>query len=120
MPKALKSAIFRTEPWGWEIALYHGNSNTFTKHVKRQFSIDVDLEGSLGQTLFKENYPVIIWVESIKNIPTLVHELMHAVFKILGTRGVSLCSESEEAYTYTMSRLLHDVLMTKKWKDIKA
>lgn len=65
-----------------------------------------------------EGYPVVIWIRDIKNIATLVHELMHAVFFIFRDRGIVLTRESEEAYTYTTAHLLRKIMAQKKWKSV--
>lgn len=41
----------------------------------------------------------------------VVHELLHAVFYILSTRGLSLEDASEEAYTYLMGYLMKQFLI---------
>lgn len=60
----------------------------------------------------------LIWLKEFNGTPenyaTLVHEVMHYVFCRLGSFGMKLCEESEEAYTY-----LVDSTITKILKGIK-
>lgn len=42
-----------------------------------------------------------------------LHEVMHCVFHILRVRGLPLCDESEEAYTYLAQHLYEEILAMK-------
>lgn len=44
-------------------------------------------------------------------LPVFCHELLHAVFMILGRRGLQLTTDSEEAYTYLFEELMEKALL---------
>lgn len=62
-----------------------------------------------------EGKPVMVWVHDIRDVATLVHELIHAVWGMMRYRGVTYNHEGEEAYTYTLESLLRKILAQKKW-----
>lgn len=116
-PDYIKFAIFKTPPWNCDVSVAYGSPELFTKFALEAYNFKCEIYG-LGHTFTETGMPVVIFVEDLKHIPTLVHELMHAVFFILGDRGVGYCAESEEAFTYTVGQLLTDVLACKIWKKV--
>jgi len=46
---------------------------------------------------------------NVYNLSIISHECLHLTFKILNHRGVELCHESEEAYTYLHQFLFNEV-----------
>jgi hypothetical protein len=113
----LKFASFDTLPWHWEVGVAYGPPDKFETFAKEAFNVSINAFGK-GHCYVQEGVPVILWVEFIDDTPTLVHELMHAVFGILQGRGLQHCAESEEAYTYTVGQLLTDILACKTWKKV--
>ena len=81
-----------------------------------EFSTDVNQLGVYIQSLtdFKEiGVRRLIWVKDYKkgnlnHLGALTHEIMHYVHRTLKDKGMTLCSESEEAYTYLMEYTLKE------------
>jgi hypothetical protein len=48
----------------------------------------------------------------------LVHELLHVVFGVLESRGIRLCRDTEETYTYTAQHLFDTVRLQQQWELI--
>ena len=66
-----------------------------------------DFDGAAALTFdFQEGKPGIIWLESAtfdpEDIGIINHELLHATINTMNYSGVSLSSESAEAYTYQL------------------
>jgi len=82
-----------------------------------------------GQTLdlvIDGKLTIFFWFNE-KDATAIVHELAHAMFKSLRSRGVGLSEESEESYCYLLSFLYEEVLkelspnkknLTKKKKQV--
>lgn len=115
----LKTKMFDVEPWGCIILFYYGDGKEFERFAKKKFDLDIEANGLLGITSFDDDLPTIVWVNKIENVPTICHELLHAVSHILRSRGVEHIKETEEVYAYTMSELLRRILSTKKWNNVK-
>lgn len=115
----MKQAFFMVMPWKWEIGIFHGGTAAdFAAVLKREFDEDLgDISGSQGFCCRKPGQPVLVWVHSLKDTPTLVHELMHATFGIVSGRGVTYSGDSEEAYTYTLENILRQIQAQKTWKN---
>jgi len=87
-----------------------------TKHYK--FSEgekrDLEMEGH-GRTCMLENGATIIRLEKTKNkigidIPTLTHEIEHAVFFILNRVGITHTKESDEIFSYYQAYVMKEAL----------
>lgn len=115
--RPLKLAIIPTDPWKWDIFVLHGPHDAFEDYARKTFKVSIDAAG-IGHTYMQEGLPVLIWVNDIGDIPVLVHELMHAIFGILSSRGLTHTPESEEAYTYTMGDVLGRVLKHTNWRKV--
>jgi hypothetical protein len=80
---------------------------------------DMPVDGVVGKFWFGGHAkPFMVWVRDF-DIPVLVHELEHAVFMLLDTRGLKHCDDSEEAYTYTVEALLRQVLKSDDWALVR-
>lgn len=101
--------------------------NEYMKTVVSNFNdfIDADEEGSScdGETICLqiEGKDVIFFWFKKDDITAQVHELLHAVFASMRSRGVVLTEESEETFCYVLSFLtgevnkeLHKKRLTKK------
>lgn len=74
---------------------------------------DSEIEENDGETLdlIVEGKNVIYFWFDTKDATAIVHELAHAVFKCMRSRGVVLSEESEESFCYVLSFLYNEVLM---------
>lgn len=41
-----------------------------------------------------------LFISNTRDTPLIMHEILHMVFDLLDSKGIQLCKESEEAYTY--------------------
>jgi hypothetical protein len=64
-------------------------------------------------TFIKQAGPCILRLRYPPNNPdrrgTLAHEVFHAVYRILRTRGMKLCFKSEESYTYLTGHITREI-----------
>jgi hypothetical protein len=114
--------IARANPWKWEVCFIQGGTEAqVTKYVQEQgWDGDVSMQdGAMGHCWVRLGSPVVVWVQSVRDVPSLVHEIMHAVFGMFEARGLKHSRESEEAYTYTVEDLLRRVLEAKKWATLR-
>ena len=65
---------------------------------------------------FPEQELYFMWVKDDKNIAILAHEILHLVFELLHRKGITYCSESEEAFTYDFQWWLETILAKSKKK----
>jgi hypothetical protein len=111
-------------PWKWEICFLQGGTREQLDRYVKEIGWGDDetglSDGSAGHCWVKAGTPIVVWVESLENVPALVHEIMHAVFGMFEARGLKHSRESEEAYTYTVEDLLRRVLGAKKWCRVKT
>lgn len=113
---------FELPLYGGFLMLYIGTSSDFVAWVKKVYDTEVKLatDGRNGEFLEAESgvHPSIIRLEefnwTIADQCILTHELLHFIFYVLGSRGLRLTPESEEAYTYA----LQDI-QTKVWIKLK-
>lgn len=54
-----------------------------------------------------------IWIKD-NDIPTIVHECMHATFHIANQMWIEYCSESEEFFTYMTEYFIREILKITK------
>lgn len=118
----LREVVARANPWKWEVCFIQGGTPAqIERYVRQQgWTGDVSMQdGAAGHCWVCLGVPVVVWVASIKDIPCLVHETMHAVFGMFEARGLKHSRDSEEAYTYTVEDLLRRVLGAKKWGVVR-
>lgn len=113
----MKQAFFMADPWKWEVGIFHGGTGReFAALVKRLADADVgEISGAQGYCFIEDGKPVMVWVHSLADVPTLVHELIHATFGLMRLRGMTYSADGEEAYTYTLEALLRHILNQRKW-----
>ena len=115
----LKYAVFSPSPWKWEMCVFHGGTkDQFAASVKKHIDADIGdtISGAMGYCYVEMDKPVMVWVHDIGDIPTLVHELIHAVFGMLNGRGLTHSKDSEEAFTYSLEAVLKAIMANKKWE----
>jgi len=54
-------------------------------------------------------YMTFIWTKK-KNISTLTHEVFHAVYETLSTRGIPLTESTEEVYAYLLQMIIREIV----------
>jgi hypothetical protein len=116
--RPLREVVALAIPWKWEVAVLQGGTPTQIERYVRANGWTGDftlLESHIGHCWVQDGMPVIVWVHAIADVPTLVHELMHAVFGMFAARGLKHGPDSEEAYTYTVEDLLRRVLRAQRW-----
>lgn len=103
--------------WKWEGAVLHGGtSQDFAQWAKKHLDADITPgANAAGYAYLAYGIPWALWVEDIKNVPNLAHEVFHITTGLLEARGLTLSNASEEAYTYTLEHILLRVLSNKKW-----
>ena len=111
----LKGQAFNLDPWKFCVIVFHGEPKLFQDYAKKKYKEEIDLEHSLGYTMFTPGAPIIVWLKDLKNITTMSHELLHATSFILRDRGLKHTYDTEEAYTYTFTDLLDKVMKNKRW-----
>lgn len=115
----MKYTTFILMPWKYTVyVLVGGEPLDVAGFVEKELGIETlpgALETSLGHCWFLPGAPVVIWVRTLKDIPCLLHEVMHATFAIMFHRGLKLSWKSDEAYTYTAEDLMRRILLNKKW-----
>lgn len=71
-----------------------------------------------GRTFWMRGYyPIIVlkqYARTPETIGILVHEIMHAVFAMLILKGIKLCDESEETFTYITEYFVSEALKKQK------
>ena len=118
-PKKLKFSFLDTGMWGHAILFFHGDGKKYKAYCKKHFKEDMDIEGDIGLTSYIPGEPILVWVEDLKRVPTIAHELLHAVSFLLREKGVIHTSDTEEVYAYLLGDLLRQVLSRKKWLNAK-
>ena len=116
----MQEAVFKLIPWNWDVVALTGGCPNKLCELVMQLGMPIDdvSDGSTGHTFIYEGKPIIMWVQSLRQLDVLVHEIIHAVFGALDARGLKHCVESEEAYTYTVSELFRQVRACKKWRRV--
>lgn len=74
-----------------------------------------------GYAIVVPGQPWMIWNADLKSVIILAHEALHVASRILRNRGIVLCDESEEAFTYLQGDIMRQVLTAdkKKWHTVK-
>lgn len=88
--------------------------------VVEQTTDDEDCEGETIDLVIDGKLVIFFWFNK-KDATAIVHELAHAMFKSMRSRGVTLSEESEESFCYLLSFLYSEVLkvLCKKSLDKK-
>lgn len=82
--------------------------------IQSGFPEEIGLDATCGgrcSTISDEEYGFMtfIWTKE-KDIPSLVHEIFHAVYETLNGRGIPLTESSEEAYAYLSEMIMREVV----------
>lgn len=98
-----------TDPlYGAEITLLVGGSIDDLARRTGEKDLIAQCPGYCIHSATRYDSAFFVWVES-PALPLLCHELLHLTFTVLGDRGMSMCDESEEAYTYWFEAMLEQV-----------
>ena len=81
----------------------------FTTRYKKVRGYSEDLEGCDGMTAYLADDVLLIGVFDSSTV-TLVHELNHALIHTMEYIGLSIVSQTSEAYCYLMDSVLKQVL----------
>ena len=84
----------------------------------RQFILDADSfdcggfrDKTVGMYVpIRDKNVYYLYIKDANRLPVLAHEVLHMIFDMLESKGLSLCDESEEAYTYSFEFWLALVL----------
>lgn len=102
---------FRNETWYFNVHLvWPVTSIQFRDYVRRALkNPDYKDPGSFTAMCHTEGEDVVVgfkqWVGSNEDLGTLVHELWHATFHVLVSRGVQISEENEEPFAYLQNSL---------------
>jgi hypothetical protein len=120
--KALKVGWFRLGMWKWDAVVLVGGTNAQVEAEIKRLGIEQPNVGehSAGHAWVTYGKPCAIWVQTLRDIPCLVHEAFHLVHGVLEARGVKHSVDSEEAFAYTLEAFLRGILECKKWSTSKA
>ncbi len=77
--------------------------------IVEQASDEEECEGETLDLIIDGKLVIFFWFNK-KDATAIVHELAHAVFKCMRSRGVVLSEESEESFCYLLSFLYAEVL----------
>lgn len=125
----MKRLMVPLEVWQWDgTVLTGGTAAEFNELLASlAYVAKEEDDGSIGKhtagaCYVDEGKPWLIWVEDPKDLETLVHEALHVVFRVLGSRGLTHSESSEEAYTYTLDAITRRVKGAKArdWKRVNA
>lgn len=81
----------------------------FTKRYKKVRGYSADLERCNGMTAYLADDVLLVGVFNSSTV-TLVHELNHALIHTMEYVGLSIVSQTSEAYCYLMDSVLEQVL----------
>lgn len=90
------------------------NPAVMKKYVLKNLYLDLqqDLSDAAGFAWTPEEDPNhwIIWLANGRDIPELTHEAFHITSNVLRHRGVVLSNDSEEAFAYTLTSIVDQIL----------
>ena len=92
------------------------NESDYNKILKVEFKIIQDAKNRDGgfQVFERQKTEIgFIWTSG-RDVPTLAHEVLHAVSYCLRSKGLQLSAETDEAYAYVMGFIMGEIL--KQWK----
>ncbi len=96
--------------FGHQVNLISGEYNTTIAYLCNSYNIDVgdlDMENNKAEAItFPIKGDIYIWWEKDIDIPTLTHELIHATYFIMESRGLLL--EDHEVWAYLMQYLMEE------------
>jgi hypothetical protein len=116
--KRLYTTSVHVPIWNWDIVLFDGDDQDRFADILNDIGIDDECDAhAQGHAWVHTGKPIVIWVHTRDDFPTLAHEVMHAIFGMLDQRGLRHTSESEEAYTYTVSFVLNAAL-NQRWQRV--
>jgi len=76
-----------------------------------KYNIEDYADGTIGMYVpIADKDVYFLYIKDTKNIPVIAHEILHLVFDMLKTKGISMDESSEEAYTYSFEYWLNLVL----------
>jgi len=116
----MKIPIYDIKMW-----VYIGEVNNFKSEIKKKIkNVDIvddlikfiDTSALEGCTLSipDPDIQLIIYLQdytgSAKDIGVLTHEVLHAVFRITDGKGIILCDESEESFTYLTGYITEEII----------
>lgn len=81
----------------------------FNTRYKRVRGHTADLEGCNGMTAYLTDDVLLLGVFN-SDVITLVHELNHVLIHTMGYVGLSIVSQTSEAYCYLMDNALKQIL----------
>jgi len=104
------------------VYFYAGNGEETNKHFREEYNGDKDLivENYLGLTVYLKNGGILVWCRRRTDIPSLVHELHHAVGQVMNFMGMSYSEDSTEAYAYLAGWLAKEWINDDGWKVISS
>lgn len=114
----LKTTFVTLDIWKWQGSVLVGGTSADFKAWAKQY-LDADIttgENACGHAYVEYGKPWALWVESLQDVAALAHEALHVTAGILEARGLTFGAPSEEAYTYTMERIIRRALTAKKWQ----
>lgn len=106
------------EPYEQGFAIMYGDRELFCDYVKKNTEHDCIPDTFRGVTYTGTEGVFVYAGETIKDIPTLSHELLHVIFYAFGFIGYTLDMDdggSHEPLTYMMSYLMKECLDKKGW-----
>lgn len=108
--------------WKWQgVVLVGGTVEDFAKFAKNYINADLEVGvAEAGRAYLEKGQPWLVWVESLKDVANLAHEALHIAAGVLEARGLKFETASEEAYTYTMERIISSTLTAKakQWTNV--
>lgn len=78
----------------------------FEGYMKKTHGLEISCDGSSGKALFNQTKQIIIiWTRKKRDLPSLVHECVHAGTMILESRGVVISHLNDEALAYLVESI---------------
>jgi hypothetical protein len=110
MKKHIPMHIF-VETFTENIYVSYGVSReVFIESVKEQLNIDQEVaKGINGKCVVFDKPITWIWTDK-KKVSILAHEVFHAVFYMLGSRGIILNNDTDEIFAYSIQSILRQIL----------
>jgi hypothetical protein len=95
---------YLAHPWGREV--WFTQDDKALKALGKKFSLNIDLEGSLGLCWGTSTRVLVIWVRPGADVTVLAHECCHAALDILDYAGMNPAHANGEPMCYTLQRML--------------
>lgn len=101
------------------ITMYSGESDEVNTHFQKTYKLNLEIPDTYIGCWSQFGCGCgVIWVKDHKDIPTLVHEITHAVRASLEHLGITHTADSCETFAYYSEWLVEQWLDNKKWKKI--